>query len=75
MNAITLFSTNCPKCVVLEQRLRDVGVEFTVCNNMTVMRDRGFVSAPMLEVDGQMMDFVAAIQWLQSKTNESNGGK
>ena len=64
MASITLYSTNCPKCVVLEHRLRDKGLEYSICKDMQLMHQKGFLAAPMLEVDDKTMNFVDAIQWL-----------
>ena len=66
MASITLYSTNCPKCVVLEQRLRDKGLDYTICRDMAIMHQKGFLAAPMLEVDGQTMNFVDALDWLKN---------
>ena len=66
MSGITLYSTNCPKCVVLEHRLKDACLEFEICRDMELMHKKGFVSAPMLEVNESTMNFVDAIQWLNS---------
>ena len=63
-HVITLYSTHCPKCNVLKEKLENAGVMFTEINDIQVMADKGFMSAPMLVVGGQTMNFKAAVQWL-----------
>ena len=65
MNVI-LYSTHCPRCVVLEEKLEDANIEFKLIEDQKVMEEKGFMSAPMLEVDGQVMDFVKANKWINS---------
>ncbi len=62
---VTLYTTHCPKCKVLETKLGQKNIEFSVIDEEQVMIDKGFMSAPMLEVDGEIMDFSGAINWLK----------
>lgn len=64
---VTLFSTNCPRCKVLAQKLTDKGIEFNISEDVDEMIRRGFRSAPVLDVDGESMDFSTAIKWVDSK--------
>ena len=66
MENVVLYSTNCPKCIVLEHKLRDKGIQFSISRDMDVMHEKGFMSAPMLEVDNKTMNFVDAIEWLNT---------
>lgn len=61
---ITLYSTGCPKCRVLKQKLKSKGLEFTENNSMEEMEKMGFTSAPMLKVSDCIMDFGNSIKWL-----------
>ena len=65
MNVI-LYSTNCPMCKVLEKKLIHKDIAFDEINDVEVMRSKGFLSAPMLEVDGNIMNFKEAIDWINS---------
>lgn len=64
MNVI-LYSTNCPKCKVLEKKLGDSEIQYKVVTDEDLMIEKGFLSAPMLEVDGSVMDFGKAMKWLK----------
>lgn len=64
MNVI-LYSTNCPKCQVLEKKLNANNINYTIINDTDLMIKKGFMSAPMIEVDGDVMDFKSAVEWLK----------
>lgn len=61
---ITLYTTHCPKCTVLETKLKSKGVEFDINENEEEMINKGFQSLPVLSVDGNDLDFMAAIKWV-----------
>ena len=61
---ITLFSTHCPRCVVLEKKLKQKGIDYDEVNDVSIMEEKGFLTAPMLEVDGKIMDFKDANDWI-----------
>lgn len=48
---VTLYTTHCPKCNVLEKKLQAARVEFTVCEDLQKMLQLGFKSTPVLVVD------------------------
>lgn len=62
-----LYSTNCPKCKVLKEKLDNLHMEYTVCDDMDLMISKGFLSIPMLEDDDKIMTFNEAIRWLKEK--------
>ena len=65
--SIVLYSTNCPKCKVLEKKLDSIGVDYTIITDEDLMISKGFSSAPMLEVDGNIMDFGNAVRWAKEQ--------
>lgn len=62
-----LYSTRCPKCQILEKKLAQKGIEYTEVNDTQSMLDMGLQSVPWLEVNGQMMDFNQANQWINEQ--------
>ena len=64
---VILYSTNCPKCKVLEKKLDSIGVDYTIVTGEDLMISKGFSSAPMLEVDGNIMDFGNAVRWAKEQ--------
>jgi len=63
---ITLYTTHCPKCKVLEKKLAQKGVEYTEVTDVTEMQKLGIKSAPILDVDGKKMNQADAIRWLMN---------
>lgn len=61
---VTLYSTGCPKCRILETKLNQKNIGFNIDKDEDEMIKRGFQSLPMLEVDGKLMDFGDAIRWV-----------
>lgn len=61
---IVLYSTHCPKCNVLETKLKQKGINFKENNNVELMVEKGFVMAPVLEVDGVAYNFKEAVEWI-----------
>lgn len=61
-----LYSTGCPKCNVLKTKLTQKGVDFELIEDADAMISKGFTSAPMLEVDGNAMDFMDAVKWVNA---------
>lgn len=62
--SVTLYSTGCPKCRILEQKLDMKNVEYKVVSDEAEMIDKGFMSLPMVDVDGKEMDFGEAVRWV-----------
>lgn len=67
MMRVILYTTGCPKCSVLEKKLDAINIAYEKETNEDVMMNKGFMSAPMLEVDGKVMDFVTANKWINNQ--------
>lgn len=65
--SIVLYSTDCPKCKVLKQKLAEKGIVFVENNSVDEMLSMGFSESPMLVVDGEVMDFPAAVDWINKR--------
>ena len=63
---IKLYTIGCPKCKVLELKLKQKNVEYETIEDMEVMKEKGFMSLPMLEVDGNIYNFSEAVKFLNS---------
>jgi len=67
---VILYTTNCPKCRVLETKLNEKNITYTEETDLEVMQQKGFSMAPMLEVNGEIYDFSKAIQWVKNYAEE-----
>ena len=64
---VILYSTHCPKCNVLESKLKQKGIQFDEINDVDIMVKKGFMAAPVLEVDGKAMPFTQAVSWVNNQ--------
>lgn len=64
MQNITVYTTGCPKCRILKQMLDSLELPYTENDDIKAMQDLGIQSVPVLEVDGDRMDFNAAVRYL-----------
>ena len=63
---ITLFSTHCPKCNVLEKKLKTKNIKYEEVNDVEIMKEKGYLTVPVLEVDDESMDFKKASDWINT---------
>ena len=64
---IILYSTNCPKCKILEKKLTEKNIKFTKNNNVIEMSELGIDQVPVLSIDGKMLSFVEANKWINER--------
>lgn len=64
---IKLYTIDCPRCKILEQKLVEANIEFETCRDKAIMMARGFDLLPLLEVDGELMGFKEAVDWIKER--------
>ena len=67
MSVIKFYSTHCPKCSILKKKLDEKKIEYEEINDVEKMIKLGFTQAPLLEVDGKIMDFKRAVEWINNR--------
>ena len=45
---VVFYSTHCPKCSILEKKLKQANIEYTENNDVNAMLAKGMTSAPSL---------------------------
>lgn len=65
MSKVILYTTHCPKCKVLETKLKQLNIDYQIIEDEKIMMDKGFMEAPKLEIDGKVMGFGEAINWIK----------
>ncbi len=63
---IILHSTGCPKCEVLKKKLKAKNIEYVENNNVEDMESLGIDQVPVLSVDGNLMSFAEANNWINN---------
>ena len=66
---IKLYSNHCPCCEVLSKELRSAGIPFTAFTDTDQMLSMGFTHLPMLDVDGQLLNYPDALKWIKERKN------
>ena len=66
---ITLYSTGCPKCQILEKRLKKNNIDFVISNDVDVLIEKGFQSAPVMAVGKLFYDYNSAMNLLKKHEN------
>lgn len=64
---VTFYSTHCPKCNILEKKLKAANIDYTENNDVDVMLSKGLSTTPALEVDGEIYTFTQAVEWLKKQ--------
>ena len=67
---ITLYTTHCPKCKVIEKKLAQKNIQYVEVSDVKKMTELGFKSAPILEVDGRIYTFKEANQFINEYGEE-----
>lgn len=70
MSNITLYTTHCPRCRVLESKLKSKNIQYTEVTDEIAMQEKNIEFLPMLEADGILMDFATANSFINNYTNE-----
>ena len=63
---IILYSTGCPRCKVLTKKLDESNVTYEVVTNVDEMTALGMKEAPTLSVDGVLLNFKNAVEWIKN---------
>lgn len=66
MKSITLYTTHCPKCTILQKKLEAKNIQFNVVQDVQVMKEKKIMSVPVLQVNGQMFDYYNAVKFVNS---------
>ncbi len=73
---IKLYTTNCPKCKVLEKKLDELNLTYDKVYDkdviMSVSRQNKILSAPILQVDDDYYKFSDALNYVKDIGNENN---
>ena len=64
---VTLYSTGCPKCKVLTKKMKEKNIDYDEIEDVELIKNKGFMQVPILEVDGKVMDFGEAVKWINRK--------
>lgn len=61
-----IYSSNCPKCIVLKKKLEQKNITFTECNDFQKLLDANIKTLPVLEVDNKLLTFNDAVNYVDN---------
>ena len=61
---ITLYTTYCPKCIILEKKLNAARIDYKIEDNIDTMLELGITSAPMLKIDDKLLNFTQSVDYV-----------
>ena len=64
---VILYEHGCPRCKVLKLKLDQKGIHYQRVTDVEVMKAKGFNEAPKLEVNGVVMNFKEASEWIKEQ--------
>lgn len=65
--SIKFYTTHCPRCKVIAAKMDKKNIPYEECTDVQEMMSLGMKTAPALSVDGQLMDFKAANDWINAQ--------
>ncbi len=67
MENVILYSNGCPKCQVIESKLKAKNINYTVSNDLEELYSFGFSSLPVVSAFGKFMNFPEANRWVNEQ--------
>lgn len=64
---IILYTTHCPMCKALKMKLDEQSITYTCVDNVEEMLKLGIRNAPVLSVDGKLLNYREALLWLRGE--------
>ncbi|GMB10256.1 MAG: thioredoxin family protein [Candidatus Improbicoccus devescovinae] len=61
---VTLFSTGCPKCKILEEKLTRNEINYNVVTDTRIITRMGMSEIPKLRIGMSILDFADANNWI-----------
>ena len=71
METLTLYTNGCPKCKVIESKLKAKNIKFVENNNLEELISYGIQSLPVLKVGEKFLSFVEANAWVNNAPSQN----
>ena len=59
------YTTHCPQCYGLENLLKMYKINYKTIDDLDLIRSKGFLSVPMLEIDNQTLNYKEALVYIR----------
>lgn len=61
---VILYSTGCPKCMVLENKLKKKNISYKTISDKEEMKKKGLTEVPALKIKDKLLGFFEANNWI-----------
>lgn len=65
-----LYSSNCPKCIVLKKKLEEAKIDFETIEDEEIFNKKNIRFMPAFEYDNQIVDFNSAIKYIKTQKGD-----
>ena len=69
---VQFYTINCPACDILEQRLKDTNIPYERIDDIKLIQKEGIFQLPMLKVEGKILTYKQALDWLKEQKQNAN---
>lgn len=64
---ILFYTIDCPSCLILEKKLVAKQIDYVSIKDTEYMKKKGIEVLPVLEVDGKLLSFKEAVEWVKKQ--------
>jgi len=61
---VTMYSTGCPRCMILKKKLEEKGIDFKINDSVDKMLSLGIKEVPCLDTGEKLLNFREAVSWV-----------
>ena len=65
--SVIFYSTKCSKCKILETKMNKKNIDYKENNDVDLMISKGITSVPCLEINGEILNFKNAVEWVNNQ--------
>lgn len=58
---IILYTIDCPKCKILEKKLNMDNIQYDICKDTKLMKEKNIQKLPMLSIDERLYSYKEAV--------------
>ncbi len=70
LNEIILYSTNCPRCKILKEKLDSANINYVEENDVDIMLSLSMSEVPQLKINDNIYNFTKAMKWITNLGSE-----
>ena len=71
---MTFYTNGTADCIALEKTMKEQGIDYVVCDDDSIMKQKGIIALPCVEDEGRMIRFANVFSYIKNykKAKECN---